>query len=48
MLPSGADRGEIEAIYPGWQVIEEPPFDPTGLPESTRKDDPRWYRLRRR
>jgi SAM-dependent methyltransferase len=47
MLPSGADRDEIEAIYPGWRVIEEQPFDPTGLPESTRKDDPRWYRLRR-
>ncbi len=47
MLPSGADRAELEAIYPGWKVVEELPFDPSGLPESTQKDDPRWYRLRR-
>jgi SAM-dependent methyltransferase len=47
MLPSGLDRPSIEALYPGWQVVEEQPFDPSGLPESTRKDDPRWYRLRR-
>jgi SAM-dependent methyltransferase len=46
-LPRGADRREIEAIYQGWQVVEEQPFDPSGLPESTLKDDPRWYRLRR-
>ena len=47
MLPDGMDRAELEAIYPGWKVIEEQAFDPSGLPESTRKDDPRWYRLRR-
>ena len=38
---------ELEAIYPGWKVVEEQRFDPSGLPESTRKDDPRWYRLQR-
>lgn len=47
MLPDGADRAELEAIYPGWKVVEEQRFDPSGLPESTRKDDPRWYRLTR-
>jgi len=48
MLPDGADRAELETIYPDWQVVDELPFDPSGLPESTRKDDPRWYRLVRR
>lgn len=47
MLPRGADRAEIEAIYPGWKVVEEQAFDASGLPESTRKDDLRGYRLRR-
>jgi SAM-dependent methyltransferase len=47
MLPHGANRAEIEAIYPGWKVVEEQAFDPSGLPASTRNDDPRWYRLRR-
>lgn len=46
-LPGGADRAQIETIYPGWKVVEEQAFDPTELPESTRKDDPHWYRLRR-
>lgn len=46
-LPHGAGRAQIEGMYPGWKVIEEQAFDPAGLPESTRKDDPRWYRLRR-
>jgi SAM-dependent methyltransferase len=46
-LPRGMSRAEIEATYPGWTVTDEQPFDPTGLPESTRKDDPRWYRLTR-
>jgi SAM-dependent methyltransferase len=47
MLPDGADRDELERIYTGWKVVEEQRFDPSGLPESTRKDDPRWYRLQR-
>lgn len=48
LLPDGVGRAEIEAIYPGWEIVEEQAFDPSGLPEPTRKDDPRWYRLRRR
>jgi SAM-dependent methyltransferase len=47
LLPSGADRAEIEAIYRGWKVVDEQPFDASGLPESTQRDDPRWYQLRR-
>jgi SAM-dependent methyltransferase len=46
-LPRGMSRAEIEATYPGWRVTDEQPFDLTGIPESTRKDDPRWYRLSR-
>lgn len=46
-LPRGMSREEIEATYPDWRVTDEQPFDLTGIPESTRKDDPRWYRLSR-
>ncbi len=46
-LPRGMSREEIEATYPGWRVTDEQPFDLTGIPESTRNDDPRWYRLSR-
>lgn len=44
-LPRGASRAEIEATYPGWQVTDEIPFDPTGIPAGAMQDDPRWYRL---
>ncbi|MDQ3549031.1 MAG: methyltransferase domain-containing protein [Chloroflexota bacterium] len=46
-LPRGMSRGEIEAAYSGWKVIEEVAFDMSGLPESVKKDDPYWYRLSR-
>jgi SAM-dependent methyltransferase len=45
-LPRGASRAEIEAAYPGWRVIDEEPFDSSGLPAAFKRAEPRWYRLR--
>jgi len=49
-LPRGASRGDIEAAYPDWTVIDEEPFDAvTGARfyKHVRNADPRVYRLRR-
>ena len=47
-LPRGASRGDIEAAFPKWTVIDEEAFDVTGAPfyRHMRKADPRCYRLR--
>ena len=49
-LPRGASRGDIEAAFPEWKVIDEEPFDVvTGARfyKHMRNADPRVYRLRR-
>ncbi len=47
-LPRGASRGDIEAAYPEWKVIDEEPVPVSGasLYRYVRKADPRLYRLR--
>ncbi|MGH2993919.1 MAG: class I SAM-dependent methyltransferase [Solirubrobacterales bacterium] len=47
-LPRGASRGDIEAAYLEWQVIDEEAVDISGAPffRFVRKADPRVYRLR--
>ena len=45
-LPRGASRAEIEAAFPGWEIIDDQPFDATGLPRPLRGVEPRIYRLR--
>jgi SAM-dependent methyltransferase len=47
-LPRGASRGEIEAAYPEWTVVDEEPFDvaEAGFFRFVRKAEPRFYRLR--
>lgn len=49
-LPRGASRADIEAAYPGWKVIDEDAFDPSGAPlyRFVRNADPRFYRLRKK
>ncbi|HEX5782394.1 MAG TPA: class I SAM-dependent methyltransferase [Solirubrobacteraceae bacterium] len=49
LLPRGASRADIEAAYPGWEVVEEDAIDPGGVPlyRFARNADPRFYRLRR-
>jgi len=46
-LPRGASRADIEAAFTGWNIVDETPFDVTGLPPPLRNVDPRCYRLRR-
>ncbi len=45
-MPRGASRGDIEAAYPEWRVIDEEPMDVTGAPGWVRRANPRFYRLR--
>jgi SAM-dependent methyltransferase len=47
-LPRGASRGDIEAAYPEWRVIDEERVDISGarIYRLTPKADPRLYRLR--
>ncbi len=47
-LLRGASRGDIEAAYPTWKLIDEEPFDVSGAPfyRFVRNADPRFYRLR--
>ncbi len=45
--PRGLSRQEVEAAYTGWRVVDEQPFDVSGMPVVFRKANPRWYRLRR-
>lgn len=47
MAPRGASREDIEEAFAGWTVIDEQPFDTSGLPAFLRRVDPRVYRLRR-
>jgi SAM-dependent methyltransferase len=47
LLPRGASRGDIEAAYPAWKVIDEDALvDEPRAPKYVRKADPRFYRLR--
>jgi SAM-dependent methyltransferase len=45
----GASRGDIEAAYPEWTVIDEQAFDVSGARfyRHVKNPDPRFYRLRR-
>jgi len=47
LLPSGASRQDIEAVFSGWRVIGEEACDVTGAPRFVQEADPRFYRLRR-
>lgn len=48
-LPRGASRGDIEAAYSIWEVVDEEAFDLSGAPfyRLVPNADPRFYRLRR-
>jgi SAM-dependent methyltransferase len=46
-LPRGLEREEIARALPGWNIIDEEPFDATGLPPPLRRVAPRIFRLRR-
>jgi hypothetical protein len=49
-LPRGASREDIEATYPGWEIVHAEAADVSGpnVPKPVRKARPHWYRLKRR
>lgn len=46
-LPRGMNREEIAATFSGWRIIDDEPFDVTGLPPPLRRVAPRVYHLQR-
>ena len=49
-LPRGVSRGEVEAAFPGWDVIDvgDSGFEAPKPVELLMKPEERWYRLRQR
>jgi hypothetical protein len=45
-LPAGASRSQIQAAFPGWEILADQPADISGMPRPLRDSAPRWYRLR--
>ena len=46
-IPDGATRADIEAAFPGWELLSVEPADTTGMPKPMQKTAPQWYRFRR-
>lgn len=49
-LIRGANRSEVEAAFPGWEITDVEPsyFSPPKLLEVILRPDEKWYRLRRK
>jgi SAM-dependent methyltransferase len=43
----GVSRAEVEAAFPGWEMLSVEAADTTGLGWPLNKTAPQWYRLRR-
>jgi len=43
----GVSEADVEAAFPGWEMLSVEPADTTGLGWPMNKTAPRWYRLRR-
>lgn len=43
----GVTRAEVEAAFPGWEMLSVEPADTSGLGWPLKKTAPLWYRLRR-
>jgi SAM-dependent methyltransferase len=46
-LPRGADRGELERTFPGWEVVSVDAADTSGMPGPMKSTAPQFFRLRR-
>jgi SAM-dependent methyltransferase len=46
-VAGGVSRAEVEAAFPGWEMLSVEPADTTGLGWPLNKTAPQWYRLRR-
>jgi SAM-dependent methyltransferase len=47
-LVGGVSQGEVEAAFPGWDLLAAEPADTADLAWPMNRTAPRWYRLRRR
>jgi 2-polyprenyl-3-methyl-5-hydroxy-6-metoxy-1,4-benzoquinol methylase len=45
-LAGGVSRAEVEAAFPGWEMLSAEPAPTTGLGWPLNKTAPHWYRLR--
>jgi SAM-dependent methyltransferase len=43
----GVSRADVEAAFPGWEMLSVQPADTTGLGWPMNRTAPQWYRLRR-
>jgi SAM-dependent methyltransferase len=43
----GISRADVEAAFPGWEILAVDPADTTGLGWPMNRTAPQWYRLRR-
>jgi Methyltransferase domain len=43
----GVSRADVEAAFPGWEMLSVEPAHTTGLGWPLNKTSPQWYRLRR-
>ena len=48
LLTEGVSRADVEAAYPGWDLVADEPADTAGLGWPMNRTAPRWFRLRRR
>jgi SAM-dependent methyltransferase len=46
-LVGGVTRAEVEAAFPGWEMLSVEPAETRGLGWPLTKTTPQWYRLRR-
>ena len=46
-LAGGVSRADVEAAFPGWQMLSVEPADTRALGWPLNKTAPQWYRLRR-
>jgi hypothetical protein len=46
LFPAGATRDEVSAVFSGWRVVDEKPYQ-AKLPPPLRGIKPKWYRLAR-
>jgi len=46
-LAGGVSQADVEAAFPGWEMLSVEPADTEGLGWPMNKTSPQWYRLRR-
>lgn len=46
-LVGGVSQSEVEAAFPGWEMLAVDPADTAGLSWPMKRTAPQWYRLRR-